>query len=58
MMLYELHKLFKLIWQKKKMLWLQIMQIFFLHWGLLFSWFGNLWICVTDVIYASNLSSI
>jgi len=29
-MLSELHKLSKLIWQKKKMLWLQIMQkIFF-----------------------------
>jgi len=27
-MLSELHKLFKLIWQKKKMLWLQI-TIFF-----------------------------
>jgi len=28
-MLSELHKLCKLIWQKKKMLWLQIMKIFF-----------------------------
>jgi len=28
-MLSELHKLFKLIWQKKKMLWLQIMKILF-----------------------------
>jgi len=32
-MLSELHKLFKLIWQKKKkMLWLQIMKIFFTVW--------------------------
>jgi len=28
-MLSELHQLSKLIWQKKKMLWLQIMKIFF-----------------------------
>jgi len=28
-MLSELHKLFKLIWQKKKMLWLQTMKIYF-----------------------------
>jgi len=28
-MLSELLKLFKLIWQKKKMLWLQIMNFFF-----------------------------
>jgi len=28
-MLYELHQLFKLIWHKKKMLWLQTMKIFF-----------------------------
>jgi len=27
-MLSELHKLFKLIWQKKKMLWLQITNFF------------------------------
>jgi len=27
--LSEPHKLFKLSWQKKKMLWLQIMKIFF-----------------------------
>jgi len=28
-MLSELHKLSKLIWQKKKMLWLQIMKLSF-----------------------------
>jgi len=27
-MLSELYKLFKLIWRKKKMLWLQILKIF------------------------------
>jgi len=30
-MLSELNKLFKLIWQKKKMLWLLMMKIFFLQ---------------------------
>jgi len=30
-MLSELHKLSKLIWQKKKKLWLQILNIFFLQ---------------------------
>jgi len=29
----ELHKLSKLIWQKKKMLWLQTVKIFFLQCG-------------------------
>jgi len=36
-MLSELNKLFKLIWQKKKMLWLLIMKIFFFTVSLIIS---------------------
>jgi len=32
-MLSELHTFFKLIWQKKKLLWLQIVKIYFLQCG-------------------------
>jgi len=44
-MLSELHKLSKLIWQKKKMLWLQIMKIFFCLQCIYSQYPG--WICFT-----------